>query len=553
MTSPPVAPPPLDPATAARRDARRLLLLLVLVALLLRLPLMGRSIWFDEACMSDQRIGTWEQLLATLYVDIHPPLYVAFMHFWNGVFGDSEWSMRTPPLVCGLASIPLCWWAGHRMVGRRAALWATALLSLSPVHVWYSVEARLYAPMLACVLLAAGCVDRLLDPAQPRRAWLWWLHTANVAVMLALHYYLAVFVVLFAALAPLLRGFTPAARRLMVTHAIGILLLGGFVVGKRALGEFATGQDYLGTLTFEGLAAFVFEWCWTGNTLPAAETPLDRLVWRGGQALGVLLLAAGLFGVWRSRRGRPTGVMVPLCLLALPAFLMAAAVVGLGNTYNERSTIAALPFVFLLAGKGLTSLPAIAGRWLGVAALTLSVASLVALFRFGGDHWTVYKPNPDWRAAAGWLGAEIDAGGAGRAVFTPTPNPRSLSYYDPRIQDEKNLTPPTDPARLGAKVRQRLGEWLGDYAERVFTDFAAHNAALLDGARLRVYHTAPDPAALRLAERSRDDVCYLVRDRWHPNEAVDDSHEALLRHPRVEVLETHTFRGVTVRKVRIRP
>ncbi len=549
----PLPPPAFDPSTAARRDTRWLLAALVGIGLLLRLPLMGRSIWFDEACMSNERIGTWAQLLATLYVDIHPPLYVTFMHFWNGTFGDGEWSMRLPPLLTGLVSIPLIYWAGHRLVGRRAAMWAALLLTMSPVHVWYSAEARLYAPMLACTLLAVGCVDRLVDAARPRQPWLWWLHATNLAVMLTLHYYLAVYVVLLAAMAPMLRGFSRPARRLMIWHGIGILLLGAFIVAKRSLGEFETSQDYLRPMTFLEFYRFVFDWCWTGHTLPAAMNPIDDAAQIAGQVIGVLLLGIGSIGIWRSRRNRPAGVLVPACLLAIPAFLLIAALAGLGRTYTERSALPALPFVFLLAGKGMTSVSATAMRWLGVVLLVLMTAALVALFRFQADRWTVYKPNSDWRSATAYLSHEIEHGGAGRPVFTPTPNPRPLSYYDPRIQDEKNLTPPTDPAGIGEKVRRRLGSWLGGCAERVFRDFADHNAALLHGASMRVFRTAADPARLRLGERMRDDICYLVRDHWHPHESVDGTLEALLRDPRVEVLERHPFTGITVHKVRIRP
>jgi hypothetical protein len=382
---------------------------------------------------------------------------------------------------------------------------------------------------------------------------LWWLHAANLVVMLTLHYYLAVYVVLLAAIAPLLRGFTGAVRRLMIWHGVGILLLGAFVLCKRGIDEFPTSQEYLRSMTFGELYEFVFGWCWMGNTLPAALTWMDDVAVYVGHALGVLLMLGGLIDIWRSRRDRPAGILVPACLLAIPLFLLVASAFGFGRIYTERSALPALPFVMLLAGKGLTSLPMTVMRWTSLLLLVLTTAALIALFRFQADRWTVYKPNPDWRAAAAYLSREVDHGGAGRPVFTPTPNPRPLSYYDHRIQDEKNLLPGTDPMQIGAKVRHRLGHSLGDYAERVFRDFCDGNAALLRAASMRVYRTASDPAAMRLDERMRDDICYLVRDHWHPHESVDGTLEALLRHPRIEVLERHPFTGITVHKVRIRP
>ena len=94
-----------------------LLALLVFVALLLRLPNIDQSIWFDEACMTKQRTGTFAILITTLYTDIHPPSYYFFLYGWNNLFGDSELSIRLPPLLCGLASLPLTYIVGRRLVG----------------------------------------------------------------------------------------------------------------------------------------------------------------------------------------------------------------------------------------------------------------------------------------------------------------------------------------------------------------------------------------------------------------------------------------------------
>ena len=210
-----------------------------------------------------------------------------------------------------------------------------------------------------------------------------------------------------------------------------------------------------------------------------------------------------------------------------------------------------MPFVFLLLGNGLVALPAAAERIAGVVVLLCCSAGLAALFAVGDTHWTVYKPNSDWRAATAYLTQEIAAGAVGRPIFTSTPNPRSLSYYEPRIQDVKNLTPPADPANIGTKVGRRLGAQLGALAEATFRDFAAHNAALLQAAAMRVHRSDADPQNLQLAERMRDDVCYLVRDHWHPHVSKDGSVEALLAHPRVTVLEAKHWNGISVYKIRI--
>jgi 4-amino-4-deoxy-L-arabinose transferase-like glycosyltransferase len=317
-----------DPSIAAKRSDRLLLIGLVVLACLLRVPFMDRSIWFDEACMSSQRIGTWPQLLATVYVDIHPPLYIVCMHLWNGMFGDSEIAMRVPPLLSGLAAIPAAFWTGRRLVGSTAALWAAALMALSPVHVWYSVEARLYAPMLLCTVVAFGTYDRLLDASSERTRSLWCLHVVNLAVMLALHYYLAVYVVVLAVAAPSLRGFTRRARQLMIWHGVGLVALAGFVAAKRAIGEFETEQGYLRAMTPGEAYDFLFDWCWTGHTLVAAGNPIADAAHYVYQATGIALVVLGARAIWTRRREMPNGVLVPLGLLTIPLFLMGLAIVG---------------------------------------------------------------------------------------------------------------------------------------------------------------------------------------------------------------------------------
>ncbi|MGB3968617.1 MAG: hypothetical protein WBO45_17920, partial [Planctomycetota bacterium] len=244
-------------------------------------------------------------------------------------------------------------------------------------------------------------------------------------------------------------------------------------------------------------------------------------------------------------------VLVGAC--ALPLFLFACALGGFERTYIERTMIPALPFVLLLAGNGLTALSGRLGKVAGALVLAHAAAALASLFAFGDSHWTVYKPNSDWRAATAWLAREIDGDGAGRAVFTSTPNPRPLSYYNFRIQDVKNLAVAVDPQQLGASVRKRLGAFCGDFAERTFRGFAAHNQALLAGAQLRVYRSASDPARLELGSRSKDDVCYLLQDEWHPHRSVDSSVWDLLANARVQVLATERFPGIFVHKVRIAP
>ena len=57
--------------------------------------------------------------------------------------------MRLPSLIAGTATIPLVYLLGVRTLGRTAGLIAAAVIALSPFMIYYSVEARAYALMIA--------------------------------------------------------------------------------------------------------------------------------------------------------------------------------------------------------------------------------------------------------------------------------------------------------------------------------------------------------------------------------------------------------------------
>ena len=128
-----------------------------LVAVALRTFHLGtQSLWIDE-------IFTWlgadlgqPLRLGGLLENVHGPLYTLVLHAWGGLAGDSEWALRAPSLVFGVAVVPALAWLAVRWLGRDTAPWAAWLAAGSPFLVWYSQEARNYALLILCTCLAGA-------------------------------------------------------------------------------------------------------------------------------------------------------------------------------------------------------------------------------------------------------------------------------------------------------------------------------------------------------------------------------------------------------------
>ena len=130
----------------------------MLAALALRVHGLGKTnLWLDEANSWYVAHLAWPQLWANLRASPLGPFYFVALKIWIGVAGASEAALRAPSLIAGLALIPLVYAIGARTVSHRAACIGAALTALSPLHLYFSQEARMYMPLawLAAVVLFA--------------------------------------------------------------------------------------------------------------------------------------------------------------------------------------------------------------------------------------------------------------------------------------------------------------------------------------------------------------------------------------------------------------
>jgi mannosyltransferase len=129
-----------------------LLGLIFLLAAVLRLGFIGRqSMWVDEAASFWKVNRSWEQMFAGFSSGTFRPLYFVALRL-SLPLGSDEWILRLPSALVGLLSIYLFYRLGSALFDRSTGLVAALLLAVSPIHVWYSQEVRMYSLVgLLCV------------------------------------------------------------------------------------------------------------------------------------------------------------------------------------------------------------------------------------------------------------------------------------------------------------------------------------------------------------------------------------------------------------------
>lgn len=355
--------------TSSGRGSKRgdllLVVALTLLALLLRAARLDfQPLWWDEGYsvwFARQPLGDMLRLTA---LDIHPPLYYAWLGAWSQVFGPGPVALRWFSVLAGVAAVPLIYLTGLWLAGRRVGLAAAVLLAINPLHIYYSQEVRMYALVTLWSLLALGLSGRWLGlrprvKGEQRAAGWGWLAGYIAAMTLALYsqYYAG-----FMAAGLTLGGLVVLWRRragrerilawLAAQGVVLLLTLPWILYAAPKLVPYVSqkivydADQPLGLLLYlaRHLAAF---------SAGHLEGPLARL-WPLG-LLGVVLLALGLVRL-AGRRPLEPGRKLLLAFLAIPL----ATVLGLGWLVNlaypffpergERLMLLGLPvFLLLLA------------------------------------------------------------------------------------------------------------------------------------------------------------------------------------------------------------
>jgi hypothetical protein len=261
----------------------------------------------------------------------HGPAYYA-LQLASRTAGSGEAAGRAPAAILGMLTIPLVWLAA-RAAGNRAALVSSFLFAVSPLHVYYSREARPYALLM---FLTAAFVAAVLHEARPH---------ITVLIVIAMLYTSATAApviaaaAIAAALAALLAGRGRRDWIVAGTSSIGVLLIPLLYRGS----PWKAARDSFPGFDVELASSIV-----RGLSVSALGSPMN------GRVAGALFIAAVAGAIALVRINRRAGVIL-ISMTLVPAVAAVASLGWFGHWFAIRYVAPSLIGFLILAGVGIVA------------------------------------------------------------------------------------------------------------------------------------------------------------------------------------------------------
>jgi hypothetical protein len=167
----------VDAAKPIPGTSRLILGGLMVLAGVLRLgTLSAKSMWVDEG-LTALCAESFSYALRQCYgVGVNSPGTI-FMTILPYGWWPNEFGLRLVPALFGIASVPALYLLLRSWTNEAGALSAALLLTVSPLHLHHSQDARAYSVMIFCSIVSTWALDRLCDswqrgwPASKLTAW----------------------------------------------------------------------------------------------------------------------------------------------------------------------------------------------------------------------------------------------------------------------------------------------------------------------------------------------------------------------------------------------
>ncbi len=406
---------------------------IVAIGLAMRFYQLGaQSLWVDE--INQTRIAGLVDSAGFGVVAEHDnvaPLSHWMLGAWIQAGGTSETWVRMPSVLAGGLTIVLMFVLGRQLFSSRVGLLAAAITACSPLNVWYSQDARMYA-LLMC--FSVGIMLAFWQATTGRGTWRAWLALTVVTV-------LGVYTHQFSALLSIGCGiylvYRVGVRSRMwwywfVSQAVAALFYVPWLVHSAQFVRNPAGVPKPGQLLWVpyNVFTFLFGFSFGPSVRQLHEDASLAALQPYLFVLLPLVLATAWLGLAGIREGlrfehRAAGQFCVVCLVS-PILLTLLATTFAAINYNVRYTLAAYPAFVLLLSLGVLRV------WKSPAGIaSVAAVATVVLMSLGSLYHDGRYSKEDYRGAAKFLRSHINPSDV--CVVSSSSAWVPLNFYDARL------------------------------------------------------------------------------------------------------------------------
>lgn len=148
-------------------------LIFSITALIIRLINFNQSLWLDEIISAANYFGNvsfYKTLIATQF---NNHIFYSIFAYLSGLFFDFDWAYRLPSLIIGVISIFAIARLTSQFNNKFVVLFSIALITLSPIHIDQSQQARGYTLLVLSVIISSFLFYQLFSNSK-RSYWIWY-------------------------------------------------------------------------------------------------------------------------------------------------------------------------------------------------------------------------------------------------------------------------------------------------------------------------------------------------------------------------------------------
>ncbi len=232
--------------------------LILSLGITLRLISLNQSLRLDEAInvMAAKSYSFYGMITQYAVADFHPPGWFIILWNFGKIFGYSEIVVRLPAVIFGVVTLYFTYLIGKKLISKNLGLLSALLLSVNPLHIYYSQDARMYALATMAVSINIFLLIKLIKGEKLNPIL---LILSNIGVLSADYISYFIFPAQFALILILKRGeiFKKWLTALLLAVALGIwwvpVFLNQLDVGAVASANLPTWKFVVGGFDFKAL------------------------------------------------------------------------------------------------------------------------------------------------------------------------------------------------------------------------------------------------------------------------------------------------------------